>query len=92
MIRLKGRVEYESGRVEEFETGTAALADWEMYALRHKFPIGADAPPMLSSMYVAYSALGIAEGFDVWRKSVSGIELETPEAVPPTLPAVSVEA
>lgn len=89
MIRLHGTIEYEGGRMERFETGPAALAEWELYGLRHGFPIGEDRPPMLSALYIAHFALGIPEGFDVWRKSVVGFELEA-EGVPPTLPAPSV--
>ena len=91
MIRLRGTIEYEGGRLEQFETGSAALAEWELYALRHGYPLGDGAPPMLSSLVVAHYALGVAEGFDVWRKSVVGVDLET-EGVPPTPAAVSVGA
>jgi hypothetical protein len=91
MIRLHGAVEYEGGRTESFDTGSAALAEWELYALRHGYPVGEGAPPMLSMLVVAHYALGVSEGFDVWRKSVVGVELET-EGVPPTLPTVSVGA
>lgn len=86
MIRLRGTIQYSDGREETFETGTAALAEWELYALRHGYPIGADAPPMLSALVVAWTATanGTGEGFDAWRKRVSGVELET-DAVPPTL-------
>ena len=87
MIRLKGVVEYDGGRQQSFETGSAALAEYELYALRHGYPIGTDAPPMLSALVIAHHALNIAEGFDVWRRSVVGVELEAPEGVPPTLPA-----
>jgi hypothetical protein len=89
MIRLSGTVEYEGGRTETFETGSAALAEYELYALRHGYPIGRDAPPMLSALVIAHHALGVSEGFDVWRKSVVGVDLKTPEGVPPTLPAAS---
>jgi hypothetical protein len=91
VIRLKGSIEYDGGRTEAFETGSAALAEWELYALRHGYPFGTEAPPMLSALVVAHYALGVAEGFDVWRKSVVGVDLET-EGVPPTLAAASVGA
>jgi hypothetical protein len=91
VIRLRGTIEYEGGATVTFETGSAALAEWELYALRHGYPLGENAPPMLSALVVAHFALGVPEGFDVWRKSVSGVDLET-EGVPPTLPALSVEA
>jgi hypothetical protein len=86
VIRIRGTIEYEGGRTEDFETGTAALAEWELYALRHGYPMGEAAPPMLSALVIAHAALGVAEGFDVWRRSVLGVELET-EGIPPTLPA-----
>ena len=90
MIRLRGTIEYDGGRTETFETGSAAVAEWELFALRHGYPIGEAAPPMLSALVIAHHALNVAEGFDVWRKSVVGIEMETPETVPPTLPAHTV--
>lgn len=91
MIRLHGTVEYQDGETETFDTGSAALAEWELFALRNGFPIGANAPPMLSSLVVAHHALGVTEDFNSWRGRVIGVELET-EGVPPTLPVHSVEA
>jgi len=86
VIRIRGLIEYEGGRVEPFEAGSAALADWEIYAMRHGFPVGEERPPMLSLLYIAYTTVGTEEGFDVWRKSVVGVEpdSETAAAVPPT--------
>lgn len=86
MIRFHGKVEYEGGRVVEFECGAAALAEYELYALRHGYPVGVDRPPMLSALVMIHHALGVDEGFDVWRKSVQTVELEA-EGVPPTLQA-----
>jgi hypothetical protein len=83
VIRLRGTVEYDGGRTVEFETGTAALAEWELYALRHGYPIGEKAPPMLSALVIAHHALGVEEGFDVWRKTVAGVDLDA-SAVDPT--------
>lgn len=87
MIKLRGTIEYTDGSQEQFETGTAALAEWELYALRHGYPIGTAAPPMLSALVIAWTATrnGSAEGFDVWRKRVAGVELEN-EEVNPTPP------
>ena len=89
MIRLKGTIEYEGGRTQDFETGSAAVAEWELYALRHGYPTGEGAPAMLSALVVAHYALGVEEGFDVWRRSVIGVDLQS-EGVPPTLPVPSV--
>ncbi len=69
MIRLGGTVDYDDGREEEYEAGAAILAEWELYALRHGYPIGDGSAPMLSALFLAYAALDVAEGFDVWRKS-----------------------
>jgi hypothetical protein len=85
LIRLSGTVQYNDGREERFETGTAALAEWELYALRHGYPIGLEAPPMLSMLVVAWSALGNGDGFDTWRKRVDSLEMDSSE-VDPTPP------
>ena len=90
MIRVHGTIEYGDGRLEEFETGSAAIAEWELYALRHGYPVGDERPPMLSALVIAHHALDVAEGFDVWRRSVLGIDLEV-EGVPPTLPVATAE-
>ena len=82
MITLTGTIEYEGGRSETFETGAAALAEWELYAMRHGYPMGEAAPPMLSALVIAHHALGIEEGFDVWRRSVQNVELDS-ATVPP---------
>lgn len=82
MIRLTGTVEYEGGRTETFETGPAALAEWELYGMRHGYPIGEDRPPMLSALVIAHHALGVAEGFDVWRRSVTGVEMDAANVDP----------
>lgn len=88
MIRFRGQIEYLDGQTADFQAGTAALAAWEDYALRHGYPIGRDMPPTLGALMIAWSALGIQEGFETWRAKVSGIELEA-EGVPPTLREVT---
>jgi len=95
MIRLRGVVLYKDGRLEEWESGTAAIAKWERYALRHKIPIGEGAPGVLMSMVVAHAALGIAVGFDAWEETVDSVETTSDgdaSFVPPTLQAPSLEA
>lgn len=82
MITLSGTIEYEGGRTETFETGAAALAEWELFAMRHGYPLGEAAPPMLSALVIAHHALGVAEGFDVWRRSVTNVELESANVDP----------
>lgn len=76
MIRFRGKVEYEDGSGAEFECGTAAVAAWERYAVRHKLPYGDDSPGTLSNLVIAHHALGIEEGVDAWIETVSGCEVE----------------
>lgn len=84
MFRFAGKVEYEDGTIEEFEAGNVAVAAWERYAVRHKMPMGKDAPPTLSSIVIAHHALGIEQGVDAWAESIVSIELAEKGAVPPT--------
>lgn len=83
MLTFRGKVRYNDGTETEFETGTAALAAYEDYAVRHGYPLGEGMPPTLMALAMAHYALAIAEGFDVWRQTVFGVELET-DAVDPT--------
>lgn len=83
MITFTGRVQYRDGTEAEFETGTAAIAAYEDYAIRHGYPYGDAMPPTLSALVVAHYALQIPEGFDVWRPTVAGVELEA-NGVDPT--------
>lgn len=83
MIRFRGTVAYRDGSEVTFESGTAALAAYESYALRHGLPLGEGMPPTLGALVMAHHALGVPEGFDVWRETVDGIELEA-DGLPPT--------
>lgn len=85
MLTFRGKVVYKDGREATFECGTAALADWELYALRHGYPVGTGMPPTLGTMVIAHTALGIAEGFEVWRPTVAGVEMEA-DGLPPIPP------
>ena len=91
MIRLRGTLEYHDGRVVEFAAGSAARAEWEMYAHRHG--IGLEEAPILAALVVAcYMLNGTLEGFEAWRSTVLDVELEAAgEPVPPTLREVSGE-
>lgn len=90
MLKFTGTITYKDGREEGYETGGAALAEWETYAARHGYPL-TPRPEILESfpvktwqMYLAYSALGLDEGFDVWRKTVLDVESDNePEPVAP---------
>jgi hypothetical protein len=88
-VRITGTITYRDGEVVAFETASPALAEWELYALRHGYPIGEKAPPMLSMLVVAWSELREeGEGFDTWRRRVQDIDWdEAAVEVPPTLPA-----
>jgi hypothetical protein len=93
-VRLHGTVIYRDGERAEFEAGSAQLAEYELYALRHGYPLGTAAPPMLSMLVVAWSVLvnGDGEGFDTWRRRVADIDFDADElasAVPPTPEAPS---
>jgi hypothetical protein len=92
VFRFAGKVEYTDGTIEEFEAGNVAVAAWERYAVRHKLPMGKDAPPTLSSIVIAHHALGISEGVDAWAETLVSIELaeKEPEAVPPTPAEASI--
>jgi hypothetical protein len=92
MIRFTGQVHYKDGREESYEAGGAAQADWEEYAARHDYPLTPN-PSELSKfpaktwqMYLAYLALEVAEGFDVWRRTVLDVDSDDePQAINPTL-------
>lgn len=89
MIRFRGTVLYLDGSEEELHAGTASVAAWERYALRHNYPTGKDAPAALSDMVVAHHALAISEPFDPWAERVLSIEIKQEEDVPPTEPTAS---
>jgi len=75
VIRFRGTVAYRDGSEASFESGTAALAAYESYAMRHGLPIGEGMPPTLGALVIAHHALRVDEGFDVWRENVDGVEL-----------------
>ena len=92
MFRFTGRVEYADGRIQEFRAGNAALAAWERYAMRHKYPLGEGAPGTMSALVIAHHALAIDVGVDAWMETVEGVELEADEdadTVNPTPSALS---
>lgn len=89
MIRFRGSVAYLDGSEETFEAGTAAVAAWERYALRHGMPTGQESPGALSDMVVAHHALAISEAFDPWAERVLSVEVVQETDVPPTEPTPS---
>lgn len=90
MRRLFGTVTFEDGTVEEWAIpAIPALAAWEDFAEARGLPTNAEqAPRVKFSQFVAYTALDVEEGFDVWRRKVAGISELAAEGVPPTLEAV----
>jgi len=92
MIRFTGTVHYKDGREETYAAGGGAQADWEEYAARHGYPL-VPTPDTITKfpvktwqMFLAYLALDVPEGFDVWRRTVLDVDTEdAPEAVNPTL-------
>jgi hypothetical protein len=91
MLRFRGTVSFRDGTEQPFETGTAALAAYESYALRNGLPIGDNMPPTLGALVIAHFALSVDEGFDVWRTRVDGVELEA-DGLPPTLTEASTDS
>lgn len=93
MARMAGVIEYEGGARVTFEGTTAHIAEYELFALRHGYPVEVDkAPRILMMLVVAHAALGVEEGFEAWRRSVVDIDMTEAVEVPPTLPAPSPEA
>lgn len=93
MSRFNGTVEFKDGRVVAFAGGRNLQAEWEDYAIRHGYPLNATPetitqfPAARWAFYLAWVALEVPEGFDVWRKAVEDVDMqEEPEVVPPTLP------
>jgi hypothetical protein len=88
VIRLVGRVELVGGEVLEIDTGTAAIAAYERYALKHGYPMGEKAPSLIMALVVAHHALSRDESLEEWFELVDGVELKE-TGVPPTLPAAT---
>jgi len=104
MIRFRGVVEYENGELAEWKAGSAAMVRWEEHAARHGWPAYDGNRVQTMTAFLAYSALSILEGFEVWLGSVIDVDgnptpealeaakaqgIELGEAVPPTLEGAS---
>jgi hypothetical protein len=91
VLRFAGKIRYAGDEtVTEFEAGTASVAAWERYALRHNWPASMGTAPLLAFHVIAHHALGIEQGVDAWIETVDSVEL-TPigDEAPPTPPAPS---
>jgi len=89
VIRLEGTVEYADGRRESFRGGSALFVAWESYARRQNLEAYERGNAQTLNHYVAYVALGVAEGFDVWLRDVLDVDLDVDTGatgVPPTPP------
>ena len=87
MIRVSGKVTYTDQRVVEFDGGINALAAWESYAQRNTLDPDPQRSPMTWTLYVAFSALGVAAtgtgvGFEKWREGVADVALEADDVNP----------
>lgn len=89
MKKVVGTITYEGGETVPFVAGPQAFTALEAYARRQEFELGGGQNAVTSILYLAYSALHIAEGFDVWLGSVDDFDVPDAEGleVPPTLPA-----
>ena len=93
MIRLEGSVEYLDGRRESFRAGSAIFVAWESYARRHSLDAYDRSNAQTLNHYVAYVALGVSEGFEVWMRDVLDVDVDVDTgngAVPPTLEGASL--
>jgi hypothetical protein len=90
MKKVVGTITYEGGEVVPFVAGPQAFAALEAYARRQGFDVTAGRDNATVTLYLAYSALHVQEGFDVWLASVDDIDTGSGEGVevPPT-PAVA---
>jgi len=83
--KVVGTITYEGGEVVPFVAGPQAFAALEAYARRQDFNPTDGANNATMTLYLAYSALHVQEGFDVWLGSVDDVELAGDEVdVPPT--------
>jgi len=104
MIRFRGVVQYETGELVEWQAGSAAMVRWEEHAARHGWPAYDGNRPQTMTAFLAYCALSILEGFEVWLGSVVDVDgnptpemlesaaaqgVELGEVVPPTLQGAS---
>ena len=94
MKKVTGTIVYENGERVHFVAGPQAFAALETYARRQGFVPTDGANNATVTLYLAYAALRVQEGFDVWLDSVSDIDpdedLEELE-VPPTPEAARLE-
>lgn len=86
MRKVIGTITYEGGEVCPFVAGPQAFAALEAYARRQGFDVREGRDNATVTLYLAYAALHVQEGFDVWLASVDDVDLADGEGaeVPPT--------
>ena len=72
--RIRGTVTYETGEVVAWRARPKDLAAMEDYARRVGIPIGEDTLSPKLAMFLAYSALGVPEGFETWLGSLDDFD------------------
>jgi len=85
--KVVGSITYDSGQTVPFVAGPAQFAALEAYARRQGFNPTEGKDNATVTLYLAYAALHVQEGFDVWLASVDDVDLEGDEEgveVPPT--------
>jgi len=96
VIRFAGTVDFLDGSTVAFTGGRGLQIAWEAYAKRHNLPY-VPSPQLITdgkfpmttwAFFMAYTALDVREGFDVWAKTVADVNMDDDEdpTIPPTLP------
>jgi len=84
--KVTGTITYDSGQAVPFVAGPAQFAALEAYARRQGFNPTDGRDNATVTLYLAYAALHVQEGFDVWLASVDDVDLADDEEaveVPP---------
>jgi hypothetical protein len=88
---IRGVVTYESGERVEWRARPKDVAAMEAYARRKAIPIEEGLSPTLG-MFLGYSALGVAEGFETWLNTLDDFEtIVEDEPADPFLQGASLE-
>ena len=90
--KIHGTVTYETGEVVEWRARPRDIAAMEDYAQRKGIDVGEGKPASRLVMFLAWSALGIREGFDAWLGSLDDFDdLTGDELLDPFLEEASRE-
>jgi hypothetical protein len=72
--QIRGTVTYEDGSVVSWQARPKDIKAMEAYARRQGIVVAEGALSPTLAMYLAYSALRVAEGFDVWLDTLDDFE------------------